>query len=120
MSFNCGTNVSGNIYSENREKSRAKLESRNSFGESNRPQSLPAFNTFENKTNSTSGKINSELIGSEAKHFNWAGSQSSIKSSRDSSSNTSSQLGSNRDVDKRLDWGRMVDNVLNGGDQEDG
>ena len=28
MSFNCGTNVWGNIYRENREKSRAKLESR--------------------------------------------------------------------------------------------
>eukprot|EP00090_Calanus_glacialis_P046815 TRINITY_DN9381_c0_g1_i1.p1 TRINITY_DN9381_c0_g1~~TRINITY_DN9381_c0_g1_i1.p1 ORF type:complete len:128 (+),score=33.74 TRINITY_DN9381_c0_g1_i1:24-407(+) len=112
MSYSCTTNVWGNFYRQNREKSRAKVDSRNNFGESSGPQSLPAFNTFQNKTSSSSGKINSELFGSEAKHFNWGGSQSNIKSSSASSSKTSSPLGSNNDLDKRLDWGRMVDNVL--------
>ena len=98
MSFNCGTNVWGNVYRENREKSRAKLEARNNFGENSGPQSLPAFNTFQNKTNSLSNKISS--------------TSSNIKSSSGSLSKTSSPLGSNSELDKRLDWGRMVDNVF--------
>ena len=52
MSFNCGTDVWGNTYRLNREK--ANMDSRNNFGESNGPQSLPAFNTFHNKTYSSS------------------------------------------------------------------
>ena len=102
MSCNSGTNVWGNTYRLNREKARGEsVDSRNNFGESNGPQSLPAFNTFHNKTYSSS-------FGPEVKKLNWNGSQSSSSSS----SNTSSPFGSSSDLDRGVDWASMVDNVF--------
>ena len=102
MSYNNGTNVWRNTYRLNREKARGEnMDSTNNFGENSGPQSLPAFNTFYNKTNSSS-------FGAEGKNLNWGGSQSSSSGS----SNTSSPLGSSSDLDRRVNWASMVDNVF--------
>ena len=102
MSYNSGTNVWGNTYRLNREKAIGEsVDSRNNFGESSGQQPLPAFNTFYNKTNSSS-------FGVQSKNLYWGGSQSSSSSS----SNTSSPLGSSSDLDRRVDWASMVDNVF--------
>ena len=102
MSYSSGTNVWGNTYRLNRENARGtNMNSRNNFGESSEPQSLPAFNTFHNKSNSPA-------FGAESTNLNWGGSPSSSSSS----SNTSSPLGSSSDLDRRVDWASMVDNVF--------
>ena len=102
MSYNTGTNVWGNTYRLNREKARGEnMDSRNTFTESTEPKSLPGFNTFHNNTNSSSS-------WTEGKNLSWGGSQSSSSSS----SNTSSPLGSSSDLDRRVDWASMVDNVF--------
>ena len=75
MSSTNGTNVWGNTYRLNREKARGEnMDSRNNFGENSGPQSLPAFNTFHNNTNSSS-------FGTDGKNLNCGGSQSSSSSS---------------------------------------
>jgi hypothetical protein len=115
MAFNCGTNVWGNTYRENREKSLGSFRSINNVGESNGPTSLPNLynqsqnsNVYSFKTSSSS----SQSSNSESTHFNWGGSESRNQSSSGSSSNSSSPMGSSSGLDKRLDWGSMVDNVL--------
>ena len=71
MSSNFGTNVWGNTYRLNKEKSLKKMEC----------QPLPAFNTF----------------------LNLNGSQPTLEAGSTSSFNS---------LDKRLDWGNLVDSVL--------
>eukprot|EP00092_Neocalanus_flemingeri_P004083 GFUD01004395.1.p1 GENE.GFUD01004395.1~~GFUD01004395.1.p1 ORF type:complete len:147 (+),score=40.10 GFUD01004395.1:27-467(+) len=130
MAFTSGSNVWGNTYRQNSDKSVGPFGSRNNFGESNGPSSLPAFSnqghksniySFETSSSSSSGsnsgtltRTNSNLsLGTESKKFSWTGPDKTFGgSSSGSSSNSSNSSGSSRDLDKRLDWGKLVDNVF--------
>ena len=83
MSSNVGTNVWGNTYRLNKEKSSRKLEC----------QPLPAFNTFKTKSSSET----------QSNIFNLSGTQPSLQAGSTSSFNS---------MDKRVDWGNIVDNVF--------
>ena len=89
MAFS-GTNVWGNTYKQNKDKSCAPFGSRHNFGESTGPSSLPAFSNQDQNSN----------------NFNWTGHQNNTfggSSTSGNSSNSSSSMGSSSDLDKRVD-----------------